>query len=264
MIDPYQLLGLTIESTPADARAAFRDLALLVHPDKGGQSADMKVLLDAYRYVLAQLSAVNRTTTVEDMEATFAAFCESQREEDDLRPPWVRELLREGSAFDADRFNDAFHAFDGAVWTDDGVSAANDVGGAADGTEADGSPSAGAGYGPLMVASEYAAVDGIVSPIVYTPTVAAVVAAAVESANAESDAYAFRRTVILYTQPRPCNDANLPRGHALHGSDYLDAFNTTPEPLADPPIEEPLEQLLLRLQASRDALPMPEPPWLRV
>ena len=72
-INPFDLLGVTIESTPADARGAFRELALLAHPDKGGRPDEMRALMQAYRYVLEQLEAVNRTTTVEDLEASFAA-----------------------------------------------------------------------------------------------------------------------------------------------------------------------------------------------
>ena len=48
MIDPYALLGVTPASTPAEAKAAFRRLCLLVHPDRGGSDDDFKTVLCAY------------------------------------------------------------------------------------------------------------------------------------------------------------------------------------------------------------------------
>jgi hypothetical protein len=54
-IDPYGLLGVTSESTASDARKAYYALALLAHPDRGGNSDDMRAVHQAYRYVSNQL-----------------------------------------------------------------------------------------------------------------------------------------------------------------------------------------------------------------
>lgn len=80
-LNPYGLLGASITSTPFQVKQAFYALSLLVHPDKGGSAADMIMVHNAYKYVMGQLSGVNRTVTVQDLEARFAAFCKEQENE---------------------------------------------------------------------------------------------------------------------------------------------------------------------------------------
>ena len=41
VLDPYALLGCTPDSSPEDVRRAYRSLARIVHPDKGGCAAQM-------------------------------------------------------------------------------------------------------------------------------------------------------------------------------------------------------------------------------
>ena len=276
-IDPYQLLGLTIESTPAEARAAFRDLALIVHPDKGGRSADMKVLLDAYRYVLAQLVAVNRTTTVEDLEVEFAAFCEAQREDDDLRPQWVRELLREGTGgtvgadgttdmFDVDRFNEAFDRQDESNAS--GEHAADEMPSMTPALAPSLSMSMAAttGYGAMMAQSEYRRHEGAVEPMAYRATDGDGGGGGGGGGGGEEEMVPiepFRRAVVAYVQPQAANAR--PGGIDGAAADYMDAFNTTPEPLAPPPPSKEdspeLEELLRRLVEARDAADASHPPF---
>lgn len=85
-LDPYGLLGASITSTPSQVKQAFYALSLLVHPDKGGSAQDMIMVHNAYKYVMSQLSGINRTVTVEDLEARFAAFCNDQENE---TPPFA-------------------------------------------------------------------------------------------------------------------------------------------------------------------------------
>lgn len=99
LIDPYGLLGATIDSTRAEVKQAYYALSLLVHPDKGGSAADMIVVHNAYKYVIGQLSEVNRTVTLEDLEERFAIFCNQQVTE----PPTYTEI-----SVDMRRFNEAF------------------------------------------------------------------------------------------------------------------------------------------------------------
>lgn len=87
LIDPYGLLGATVDSTRAEVKQAYYALSLLVHPDKGGSAADMIVVHNAYRYVIAQLSEINRTVTLEDLEQRFALFCMQQLAEP---PPFAQ------------------------------------------------------------------------------------------------------------------------------------------------------------------------------
>ena len=58
-LNPYSLLGVTIASSPAELRANYYQLALLCHPDRGGNRDDMVALHTAYEYVRAQLEHAN-------------------------------------------------------------------------------------------------------------------------------------------------------------------------------------------------------------
>ena len=119
-LDPFALLGVTIQSSPDDAKSAFRSLALLVHPDKqqgGGSPEQMKELLKAYKFVMQQLSLVNRENTVENLERDFAEFCKAQKEADlDIRSRELREIImgeEEANNLEKEekfrqRFNEAF------------------------------------------------------------------------------------------------------------------------------------------------------------
>lgn len=143
MLDPYGLLGVTVDSSVADLTRSFRRLALIMHPDKGGSASDMFTLQCAYDYVMAQLKAVNRDVTVNDLEKRFYDFCLAQKDAPQA------ELDRQtfvASAAEADeglmRFNAMFDesASVGGVWR----------------------ASVRGGYGDVMSASEYAPGDGSV------------------------------------------------------------------------------------------------------
>lgn len=98
-IDPYGLLGATVHSTREQVKQAYYALSLIAHPDKGGSAADMIVVHNAYKYVMGQISEVNRTVTVDDLEARFASFCMDQLNE----PPTFTEI-----SVDMRQFHDAF------------------------------------------------------------------------------------------------------------------------------------------------------------
>ena len=77
-VDPYKLLGVTVKHKREDIRSAFKSLSLLCHPDKGGRREDMEVLYVAYRYILEQIEFAEHGRTMEDEEAKFKDFLESQ------------------------------------------------------------------------------------------------------------------------------------------------------------------------------------------
>jgi len=79
-LNPYELLGVTIDNTPQQVRKAYYNLALLMHPDRGGSDKDMIVLKYAYDYVMEQVEGVNRDISFEDMEEAFKQFCLDQKE----------------------------------------------------------------------------------------------------------------------------------------------------------------------------------------
>lgn len=156
-LDPFALLGVTIESTPEEAKAAFRAIALIVHPDKGGRADDMKMLMKSYKFVMKQLNLVNRSNTVDDLEKEFADFCKSQKDTDlDMRSRELREMVMGEEAAAAMEVEEAFRekfnlAFDDIQTGKQEVSDERSV--LID--EAFGQQRDTQGYGSYMVASEY-------------------------------------------------------------------------------------------------------------
>ena len=221
MIDPYQLLGLTIESTPAEARAAFRDIALVVHPDKGGCGADMKTLIDAYQYVIEQLKGVNRTVTVEDMEADFAAFCLAQKNDDgDVE---IQDILKSLSNCNFNK------VFDRRKKEDvDQLS----------------------GYGAMMAVSEYSTTEFTTESTevpIYKPICETDVLSQVEE---KEYVETFKRDVIVYAE---ANASNFYSKSDSRGTDYVDAFNTTPEPMYyQPPLHDDIDARMADLLKQRE------------
>ena len=256
MINPYDLLGLTIQSTPEDARAAFRDLALIVHPDKGGRAAEFKVLLDAYRYVTDQLGAINRTETVESLEAAFEAFCVAQKD----GQPCLRELLRSiggeaADTFDVDRFNACF---------DDAMAAAAATSSASteDAVEA--------GYGGWMDESEYGSASNTTKPVAPTEYVPIQVddsrpfhpgikrpptTSKITDSASTSSPSPFDRQVILHTTPMTGDSSRSFFSSGAGGADYAVAYSRTQEPLAEVPsiiLDSSVDQLLEIAKAARE------------
>ena len=60
LINPYDLLGVKINSTLSEIKKAYYNLALLCHPDKGGCKKDMDTIHQAYKYVIEQVNNINK------------------------------------------------------------------------------------------------------------------------------------------------------------------------------------------------------------
>lgn len=101
VLNPYDLLGVTTNATCQEVRKRYYALACLCHPDRGGTNDQMQTLHNAYEYVMRQVS-LNRTATFEDLEADFAAFCDSQS----ARPPPFADIYAD--AFNLPRFNELY------------------------------------------------------------------------------------------------------------------------------------------------------------
>ena len=63
-MDPFGVLGVDPNADEAEIRRAFRRLARAEHPDLGGDSSRMAVLIDAYRSALQMVSPVTRDRRV--------------------------------------------------------------------------------------------------------------------------------------------------------------------------------------------------------
>ncbi len=56
-INPYQLLNVKPSSSLKELKSAYRNLALICHPDKNGSREDMIMIQNAYEYVKLNHSA---------------------------------------------------------------------------------------------------------------------------------------------------------------------------------------------------------------
>lgn len=109
--DPWQLLGIGPASSLNDARRAYYELARIVHPDRGGNAEDMRMLHDAYKWIYQQLAGATFPITVEDPsktplidmvlgmdKASLEACYDQVKENDDPRTKtmtleWVKYLV---------------------------------------------------------------------------------------------------------------------------------------------------------------------------
>ena len=73
LINPFELLGIDEQSTLKDARKSYYNLAMICHPDQGGDEKNMKILANAYKFVELQLKSVNNVNQNigEDLEKEF-------------------------------------------------------------------------------------------------------------------------------------------------------------------------------------------------
>ena len=94
-INAFELLGVTEKSTVREARKAYYQLALIIHPDCGGHEESMKILVSAYEFVEEQIKNKNDITgDCDDMgkrlENDFEFFCKNQSNKKKL--PRMTEL----------------------------------------------------------------------------------------------------------------------------------------------------------------------------
>ena len=258
MIDPYGLLGCTVASSPAEVRRAYRDLALIVHPDKGGSAADMQTLHDAYRYVHVQVSAADLADSVEGRETSFEEFCKSQSEE----PPRYRDIFEddeERRAFFAVQIDEPTRAWGEGILVEQRGREARD------------------GYGASMAASEYAGLPRDACPV-YVDTLSPTPPLPSPGGGGGGEGggggggggggwVPFASQVVVYTEPQGAGSTLFDGlGLAPAATDYALAYNTTPEPLAPQPSDRSLEALLQERCAFEAVLaeaPLPESPFAK-
>lgn len=77
MINPYEFLGVTPQSSLAEIKRNYFRLSLLCHPDKGGHTADMVALQSAYSYVVKEITYAQQQSSnvcVDEVETMYEAF----------------------------------------------------------------------------------------------------------------------------------------------------------------------------------------------
>lgn len=82
LINPYELLGVDINSSISKLKKNYYNLSLITHPDKGGNDKDFHIIYLAYNYIKNQLSnKADKETTYEELEDEFQEFIKNQKEE---------------------------------------------------------------------------------------------------------------------------------------------------------------------------------------
>jgi len=87
LVDPFELLGVSMHATPKEVRTRYYQLACICHPDRGGTAEQMRTLYNAYEFVMRSV-ALNTTHTLEDLQGAFDLFCKTQTQE----PPQFRDI----------------------------------------------------------------------------------------------------------------------------------------------------------------------------
>jgi len=78
LINPFLLLGLDVHDKNVNlskVKKTYHQLALLTHPDKGGNKVDFMIIHQAYQYVLEQVAQTKEMIDMDILEEDFKNFC---------------------------------------------------------------------------------------------------------------------------------------------------------------------------------------------
>ena len=84
IINPYELFGVTINTSISELKKIYYDLASLCHPDKGGNKNDMIIIKQAYEYIKKQLSNSENRLSLEEIQHDFDKYRNRKKELDEL------------------------------------------------------------------------------------------------------------------------------------------------------------------------------------
>lgn len=106
LINPYELLGVTINSKKDELKKRYYELAILMHPDKGGDKDDMIILKNAYEFILREIETIDYSSSIQELtenaQKEYKKFCKSQEN----TIPKFNDIFAD--AFNLDKFNDYF------------------------------------------------------------------------------------------------------------------------------------------------------------
>ncbi len=105
-INPYQLLGINPNMPDLkQLQKSYYQLALLCHPDKGGNKDSMNIVHKCYLYIKKQFANCQNLKSYEELEKEFADFCKTQEEQ----PPPFRVIWENSEEYDnLKKFNEEF------------------------------------------------------------------------------------------------------------------------------------------------------------
>jgi hypothetical protein len=96
MINPYEFMGLTVDSSLDDLRKSYYKMSLICHPDKGGSPDAMVVLHTAYNWIKGQLENVkNQPDAGKDYDTVQKEFDEYVATLQKMKPPTYLETVAE-------------------------------------------------------------------------------------------------------------------------------------------------------------------------
>lgn len=99
-MEAYKALNLPFDATPEDARKAFRRMALIHHPDKGGDARIFNMIKNAYKQIIHRLSQAERQD--------FNAMRQAHKHQEEDRQTHVQEMRAGGGGMiDPKNFNNA-------------------------------------------------------------------------------------------------------------------------------------------------------------
>lgn len=216
MINPYEIMNLTPDSTLKDLKRAYYDMALICHPDRGGTEEDMIVIHNAYKYIKEQLENCENVSSYEELEEEFSSFCKEQEE----TPPPFRDIWEDSEHKKlSDEFNRSFEET-----TEQPINR---------------------GYQRFMVDSKYRQRE-TVAPIDYKPLNMDELTEEFEDSDGEFiEQVEFENKVIEYKEPEGILEIQV-----KDGVDYYDAFCNPVEMDSSKIKERTLEELI----AERDEL----------
>ena len=79
IINPYELFGITVDTSISELKKIYYDLASICHPDKGGNKNDMIIIKQAYEYIKKQLSNSENRLNLEEIQHDFDKYRNSQK-----------------------------------------------------------------------------------------------------------------------------------------------------------------------------------------
>ena len=105
-LNPYNLLGVNPNMPDLkQLKQSYYRLALLCHPDKGGNKESMDIVHKSYLYIKKQFDNCQNIKSYEELEKEFETFCKTQ----EAIPPPFREIWENSEEFNNfKKFNQEF------------------------------------------------------------------------------------------------------------------------------------------------------------
>ena len=109
LINPFALLGITTNCTFNELKRNYYKMALLCHPDRGGNSEDMKVVHKAYKYRIKSYAQIH---TIDELKHSLfvngpcmIAFPVYHMEDDMWKPRDMQDIFLGGHAMTVVGYN---------------------------------------------------------------------------------------------------------------------------------------------------------------